>query len=65
MQRLPHDEIEKKVAQDLGTMDHVYYNTVENVIRAIDIPEGHLCTYCITGKNPFDEKTEPTSCEKQ
>ncbi|MEM7820473.1 MAG: hypothetical protein QW761_02655, partial [Candidatus Aenigmatarchaeota archaeon] len=55
MENLPLDEIERKVAENLKVIKNVYYNSVENVIKAVGLPEESLCTYCITGKNPFSD----------
>ncbi len=46
-------EIGDLVASNLPSINKVRYNSPENVIRAIGLPEGKLCTYCITGKDPF------------
>jgi amidophosphoribosyltransferase len=48
-------EIGKKITKKLPTIKKVMYNTPEAVIEAIGLPEDHLCTYCITGKNPFEK----------
>ena len=47
------EEIGRLVAKRLPSIDQVLYNTPENVVKAIELPEGQICTYCITGKNPF------------
>ncbi len=47
-------EIGHLVAERLPSIDHVLYNTPENVVKAIDLPEEKICTFCITGKNPFN-----------
>ncbi len=47
-------EIGEEVAGNLPSINKVYYNTVENVVRAVGLPKKHLCTMCITGENPFD-----------
>ena len=49
-------EIGELVASGLPSIDKVRYNTVEGVVRAIGLPESHLCTKCITGKNPFGDQ---------
>lgn len=48
-------EIGDLVASKLPSIDKVKYNSVENVIRSVGLPEDHLCTMCITGKDPFEE----------
>lgn len=47
-------EIGDEVAKKLPSIEKVYYNTVDNVVKAIGLPREHLCTRCITGENPFD-----------
>jgi amidophosphoribosyltransferase len=46
-------EVGKYVSKKLPSIDGVMFNSVENVIKAIGLPEEDLCTMCITGKNPF------------
>jgi len=46
-------EIGRLVAQGLPSIDHILYNTPENIIKAIGLPPEQVCTYCITGINPF------------
>lgn len=46
-------EIGERVAKKLPSVNKVYYNTVENVIKAVGLPREHLCTKCITGEDPF------------
>jgi len=48
-------EVGKRVAENLPNINNVLYNTVENVVKAVNLPEEWFCTYCITGKNPFEE----------
>jgi amidophosphoribosyltransferase len=47
------EEIGRLVAEGLPSIDHVLYNTPENVVKSIGLPEGHICTFCITGRDPF------------
>jgi amidophosphoribosyltransferase len=47
------EEIGRLVAQGLPSIDHVLYNTPENIVEAIGLPPEWVCTYCITGVNPF------------
>ncbi len=46
-------EIGKLIASNLPSINVVRYNSPENVIRVIGLPNGKLCTFCITGDNPF------------
>lgn len=48
-------EINEYVARNLPSIDKVYYNTPEDVIKSIGLPSQELCTYCITGKDPFSQ----------
>ncbi|MFH0830073.1 MAG: hypothetical protein V1887_02850 [Candidatus Aenigmatarchaeota archaeon] len=48
-------KVGESVAKELEYIDMVYFNTPENVIKAIGLPEDQLCTFCITGKNPFKQ----------
>jgi amidophosphoribosyltransferase len=48
-------EIGELVAKGLPSIDHVLYNTPENVVKAIGLPLGKICTFCITGVNPFSD----------
>jgi len=43
------------VAKKLPTISRVMYNTPDTVIEAISLSEEDLCTFCITGKNPFEK----------
>jgi amidophosphoribosyltransferase len=52
-------EIGELVASNLPSIDAVKYNSVESVVRAVGLPEEHLCTMCVTGKNPFKGKNAP------
>lgn len=49
-------EIGDLVAENLPSINKVLYNTTENIVKAIGLPKDHICTYCITGVNPFEEK---------
>ncbi len=46
-------EIGELVAGNLPSIDNVRYNTEERIIWAVDLPQEHICTYCISGCNPF------------
>jgi amidophosphoribosyltransferase len=48
------NEIGKLVAGNLAGIHNVRYNSEEDVIRAVGLPKGEICTYCISGRNPFD-----------
>jgi amidophosphoribosyltransferase len=50
------EEIGKLVAGNLPSIDHVHYNTPENIVSSIGLPKDHVCTFCITGVNPFKKK---------
>ena len=41
----------RAIAKDLGA-ESLIYQTVEGLVRAIDLPENNLCTACLTGKYP-------------
>lgn len=47
------DEVGELVASNLPSINKVRYNSPENVIRAIGLPENRICTFCITGVDPF------------
>jgi amidophosphoribosyltransferase len=47
------EEIGDLVAKNLPSINKVRYNSLENVLKAIGLPEDHICVYCITGKDPF------------
>ena len=46
------------VAANLPSINKVRYNSPENVVKAIGLPEGDICTFCIGGMNPF-KKEQP------
>ncbi len=50
------EEIGELVAKGLPSIDHVLYNTPENIVESIGLPLGHICTFCITGVDPFKGK---------
>ena len=50
------EEIGDLVACKLPSIRKVRYNSPVNVVRAIDLPEGNLCTHCISGEDPFDRE---------
>jgi amidophosphoribosyltransferase len=47
-------DVGKLVASKLPSINNMRYNTPANVVRAIDLPENHLCTFCMTGLDPFN-----------
>ena len=47
------EEIGRLVAKGLPSIDHVLYNTPENVVEAIGLSNEKICTFCITGVDPF------------
>jgi amidophosphoribosyltransferase len=47
------EEIGHLIAKELPSIDHVLYNTPENVVEAIGLPGERICTFCITGTDPF------------
>jgi amidophosphoribosyltransferase len=49
------EEIGELVASKLPSITRVRYNSPENIVTAIDLPEGRICTHCITGRTPFHE----------
>lgn len=52
-------EIGELVACNLPSIKSVMYNSPKNVIDAIGLPNGKLCTYCITGENPLEKTWAP------
>lgn len=46
-------EIGDLVAANLPSIDNVRYNSEEKILWAVDLPSEHICTYCISGCNPF------------
>ena len=47
-------EVGELVASKLPSIHNVRYNSPENVVNAIGLPEDHLCVHCMNGCNPFD-----------
>ncbi len=47
------EEIGELVAGNLPSIDNVRYNSEEKILWAVDLPHEHICTYCISGCNPF------------
>ena len=50
------EEIGDRVAEKLPSIDKVRYNSPENVVASIGLPRSSICTMCITGLNPFEDK---------
>jgi len=48
------EEIGELVASNLPSINEVRYNSPENIVRAIGLPDGRVCSYCISDLNPFD-----------
>jgi amidophosphoribosyltransferase len=48
-------EIGNLVADNLPSINNVRYNSPENIIKAINLKDVDICTFCISGKNPFKE----------
>ena len=48
-------EIGALVAENLPSINYVRFNSEENIKNAVGL-DGKICTYCISGKNPFAEK---------
>ena len=48
---LPVREISGRVGEELGA-DSLHYNTIQNLVDSIGLPEGQLCMRCLTGKLP-------------
>ena len=46
-------EIGRLVANNLPSIDNVLYNSTEKILWAVDLPKNQVCTYCISGINPF------------
>ncbi len=50
-----HEEIGELVAKNLPSIDKVRFNSAVKILEAVGLPSEHICTYCISGCNPFDE----------
>ncbi|UCD45968.1 MAG: hypothetical protein JSV27_05640 [Candidatus Bathyarchaeota archaeon] len=50
------EEVGDLVASKLPSINNVRYNSPENVVEAIGMPASKLCTLCMSGSNPFEEK---------
>ena len=49
------EEIGDLVAGNLPSIDNVRYNSEEKILEAVGLPPEHICTYCISGRDPFKE----------
>ena len=47
------EEIGDLVAEELPSINKVLYNSPNDILEAINLPENYVCTYCITGSSPF------------
>lgn len=47
------EEIGALVAKNLPSINNVRFNSEDNIVKAVGLP-GKICTYCISGKNPFN-----------
>jgi amidophosphoribosyltransferase len=49
------DEIGELVASSLPSINKVRYNDEDHILEKVGLPPGNICTYCISGKNPFHQ----------
>jgi len=47
------EEIGDLVAGNLPSIDNVRYNSEEKILEAVGLPPEHICTFCISGRDPF------------
>ncbi len=47
------EEIGDLVSKGLPSINRVRYNDEEHILKAVGLPRDHVCTYCISGRNPF------------
>ncbi len=47
------EEIGDLVAGNLPSIDNVRYNSEEKILEAVGLPHEHICTFCISGRDPF------------
>ena len=50
-----NEEIGDLVAGNLPSIDNVRYNSEKKILEAVGLPHEHICTYCISGRDPFKE----------
>jgi amidophosphoribosyltransferase len=50
-----NEEIGDLVAGNLPSIDNVRYNSEEKILEAVGLPHEYICTYCISGRDPFKE----------
>ena len=48
-------EVGDLVASKLPSINNVRYNSPENVVNAIGLPENNLCIHCMSGRDPFKD----------
>jgi amidophosphoribosyltransferase len=51
-------EIGDLVSRGLPSINRVRYNDEEHILAAVGLPREHVCTYCISGSNPFLERSK-------
>ncbi len=51
-------EIGDLVSRGLPSINRVRYNDEEHILEAVGLPREHVCTYCISGRNPFLERSK-------
>ena len=49
------EEIGDLVSQGLPSINRVRYNDEEHILAAVGLPREHVCTYCISGRDPFQQ----------
>jgi amidophosphoribosyltransferase len=49
----PLEKVGRSVAEGLPSIQHVRYNSPENVVGATGLPREQLCIHCMTGESPF------------
>ena len=47
------EEIGDLVSRGLPSINRVRYNDEEHILAAVGLPREHVCTYCISGRDPF------------
>jgi amidophosphoribosyltransferase len=48
------EDIGNLVAENLPSINQVRYNDEKNILESLGLPPDNICTYCISGKNPFN-----------
>ncbi len=49
------EEIGDLVSRGLPSINRVRYNDEEHILAAVGLPREHVCTYCISGRDPFQQ----------